>query len=42
MNVQKNKGERVLNREVLITNFETGTSRPPSPDAISQTTLALE
>ncbi|MFP4436797.1 MAG: DNA adenine methylase [Chloroflexaceae bacterium] len=42
MNVQKNKGERVLNREVLITSFETGTSQPPSPDAISQTTLALE
>jgi hypothetical protein len=42
MNVKKNGSERVVNREVLITNFDTETSQlltTPSPKAIVQPTL---
>lgn len=42
MNVEKNKGERVLNREVLITNFQPGNTMLATPGDLSQATLSLD
>ncbi len=42
MKVERNKRERVVNREVLITNFEPHPMRSLSPGELSQATLMLE